>query len=282
MWPSAIAYSILQGGNMQKKHQPYDSKMANHVTAVVFIHGILEGPEQFCDLIVPLEENYSVYNLLLPGHGGSGKEFAKSSMRQWQQHLDDTIIRLERRYKNIILVGHSMGCLLAIQTAIEFPQKIRGLFLLAVPLHIRLTMTAVKNSLGVAFGHVGEEDVIGLAAQKACSVSRSSLVTYITWLPRYLELLKKSRLARNQLWRLHLPVMIFQSSHDELISVKSIHALQKLPYATVQLCPSSGHFYYVPEERRKIVRNLCSFVALTADSNKLFSPAYGSENERHS
>ena len=38
--------------------------------AVVFLHGILESPAQFADFMDSVPPYCSVYNLLLPGHGG--------------------------------------------------------------------------------------------------------------------------------------------------------------------------------------------------------------------
>ena len=67
--------------NLKKKvaHQPFSCELEGATTAVIFIHGILEGPYQFHGLAEKiLDQGMSSFGILLPGHGGSAREFAKS------------------------------------------------------------------------------------------------------------------------------------------------------------------------------------------------------------
>ena len=93
---------------MQTVHSEYKYKSSSD-TVLVFTHGIQGSPMQFNKIINSLKGEYSIENLLLPGHGNSVKEFVNSSLDEWQKCLDNRIELLEKEYKNIILVGHSMG-----------------------------------------------------------------------------------------------------------------------------------------------------------------------------
>lgn len=135
---------------MAAVHSEYCFQARHSDTVIVFIHGFLGSPTQFKYMIDKLNGDYSVENLLLPGHGGTIKEFAASRMTQWQSYADERIRSLQNDYQNIILVAHSLGCLLSVQAALSYPEKIRGLFLLAMPLKIRIGLPFVGNRFGQA------------------------------------------------------------------------------------------------------------------------------------
>ncbi len=240
-------------------HKPYYALNKNSQTLVVFIHGILESPNQFNDLMTVLDDNISVVNILLPGHGGSGKDFAKSSMSQYKSHLHDILSPLINQYESVILVGHSMGTLLAIDYATTYPKHIKSLFLLAVPTRIRLTQKGAINSLKVGFNLTNSNDVILTAAKQAYSIEPSSLLTYLTWAPRYVELFIESYQTRTRLKMLTHPHYIFQSTHDEFVHPRSTRDFQNEDHVT--LLKDSGHFYYAPHDRQHILQTFKAFIA---------------------
>ena len=95
-------------------HQPFSYKVKDATTAVIFIHGILEGPFQFHELATKaLEQGMATFGILLPGHGKSAEDFANSNRQQWINYVDKVIKEISQNYPNIILVGHSMGALLS-------------------------------------------------------------------------------------------------------------------------------------------------------------------------
>jgi alpha-beta hydrolase superfamily lysophospholipase len=44
-------------------------------------------------------------------------------MLQWQEYVDERVRRMQAEYENVFLVGHSMGSLLALQTAVSTRKK---------------------------------------------------------------------------------------------------------------------------------------------------------------
>ncbi|MDP4152498.1 MAG: alpha/beta hydrolase [Bacillota bacterium] len=176
---------------MEYKHIEYHYKLEKSDTVIVFIHGIQGSPLQLDYLIQMLNGLYSIENLLLPGHGKTAYDFRKSSMAQWQNYVDESVKKLQSEYKNIILVGHSMGCLLSVQSGISYPNQIRGLFLIAMPLNIHIKYSYIKNNLLAAFCKTDKNEIVA-AARKGNSVSTSNPFEYVACIPRYIELLKKS------------------------------------------------------------------------------------------
>ena len=84
------------------------------------------------------ELGFAASSLLLPGHGGTGEEFARSSRQQWLEYVNAEIARYKKNYNSIILVGHSMGSLLSFLTYMESPEQIIGIVAIDTPLYVRV------------------------------------------------------------------------------------------------------------------------------------------------
>ena len=245
---------------METKHSEYHYKSETSDTVIVFIHGIQGSPLQFDFLIETLNGIYSIENLLLPGHGKTVREFIKSNIVQWQSYVDERVKKLQEEYKNIILVGHSMGCLLSVQSAITYPQHIRGLFLIAMPLNIHMSYPFIKNNLNVAFSKNDRTEIIA-AARNGNSISASNPFEYLVGAPRYVELLKKSQSTRELLKEVELPMVIVQSANDEIVSNKSLRHVEKMHNIKVIIASNSGHYYYSHEAKEHISKILMGFIA---------------------
>ena len=245
---------------MDSKHIEYHFKAETSDAVIVFIHGIQGSPLQFDFIIEKLNGAYSIENLLLPGHGKTASDFRSSTMTQWQNYVDERVEKLQKEYKHIILVGHSMGGLLSIQSAVSYPEQIRGLFLIALPLRIRVSYPCIKNSLCVAFSKKDTNEIIA-AARKGNSISASNPFEYLAGIPRYIELLKKSKSTRALLEKLPLPIVIVHSANDELVSNKSLNYAKDKDNIEVITVNDSGHYYYSQGAQEKISDTLEEFIA---------------------
>ncbi len=228
-------------------------------TVIVFTHGIMGSPVQFADLAEMLDQRYSYDNLLLPGHGKRFKDYAQSRMSQWQGYVDERVMALAARYDNIILVGHSMGGLLSIQTTLSQPDKIRGLFLLALPLKIRIRLFFITRGLRILLQPNSLDPRI-IAAKTASSIPIGSWLDQIWGIPRVIELLVKSRGIRKRVNGVLLPLEVLLSRHDEIVSVNSAGCLKSLTNAEVTMLEDSGHYDYSPEDRVKVQNEFLQFV----------------------
>ena len=153
---------------------------------VLFIHGFLGSPEHFEKFIELVPKDYGIYNVLLYGHGGTVKDFSSASMKIWKSQILKILKELDEKYKEIIIVSHSMGTLFSYSLAIKYPEKIKTMLLLATPLKIGLKWTACVNSLKSLFGIISDDDEVGKAYNKAHSVRLNlKLWEYIGWIPRY-------------------------------------------------------------------------------------------------
>lgn len=222
--------------------------------AVVFLHGILESPAQFADLMDSVPPYCSVYNLLLPGHGGDPQAFAGSGVEKWRSFVLDWISRLSGSHRRVVIAGHSMGALLAMEAAVRFPESMAGLFLMAVPLKIRVRPGGFSNAFRILRGRIREDDPIAPAVRRTFALDGYvPLRIAVRWIPRYLELFRMARQDRRIPESLECPVMVYQSGKDEFVGRSSAKYLKNVPHVTVRTAAHSRHFDYIPEERRELL-----------------------------
>ncbi len=241
------------------KHKEYKRLVADSDTAILFVHGILGTPDHF-DRFLPLVPNtVSVYNLLLDGHGKAPLDFARSSMQNWEAQVKRIVDHLCATHERIYIVAHSMGSLLAIEQAIA-NQKVRGMFLLAVPLKLFIKPKMIVNSLKVYFDKIGS-DPVALAAKNCCGVSRDkNLFHYIGWIPRFFELFGKIRRTRSLLPALKTPCCVYQSSRDEMVSIRSVKYLENNFMICIKKLKNSGHYYYDKEDMQFLLSEFSEFI----------------------
>lgn len=223
-------------------------------TAVLFLHGILGSPRHFDNrlpLVQLVPEKWSVYSVLLPGHGGTAVTFSAATMEDWKKYVWAKFEYLASTHKNVVLVGHSMGTLFAIQLAIEKGEKIPFLFLIAAPICPQVSFSAVQHSVGLVFPHQHGDPRIRRAMSAASGVKLTKkLWKYIPWVPNFWDLLAEARKTKQMLPELRTKAIVFQSEEDELVSRRSEEYLRQCPSAQVTVLVGSTHFYYTGPEIR--------------------------------
>lgn len=235
-------------------HQEYIRIVPGAKTAVLFIHGIVGTPDHFDMLIPRVPKDWSIYNILLDGHGKRVDDFSQSSMKKWKAQVWGVFDSLCGSHEKVIIAAHSMGTLFAISLALERPEKVPFLFLMAVPVRVGLRWFGVVNSVKVALNIVDDSKPLEAATRAACSIQTDPwLWKYIRWIPRYLELFREIRLTRKLLPELKVPCYTFQSQRDELVSNRAGKVLEESGVVQVEYLANSGHFYYAREDKERLV-----------------------------
>lgn len=234
-------------------HQEYKRIVTGAGTAVLFVHGILGTPNHFSQLLPLVQsvpEEWSVYNVLLDGHGGSVEDFARTSMKKWKSQVWEVFHALAEEHERVIIVAHSMGTLFAIQLALEHPEKVSFLFLIACPLRPGLRLFGIANMMRLVFGKIRGDHPIEVATSMVCGVNTTrKLWKYIAWVPRFLELFAEIYRTEKHIGELDVPCVSYQSEKDELVRSCSRRILDKFGTVEVHNLLRSTHFYYHPEDQ---------------------------------
>ena len=237
-------------------HEEYIRMTPGADTAVLFIHGIVGSPNHFVTQIPLVDlvlEDWSVYNLLLDGHGMGVEDFSKTSMKKWKEQVWRVFDDLAANHKHVIIAAHSMGTLFAMQLAQEHPEKVPFLFLLAVPMRPWMKFSGAINCLRLAFGLTREDHPLEVALRDASGVKTTWKVwKYIGWIPRFMELFREIHRTEKVMGCLSVPCVAWQSEKDELVSGRSRNILDKYSAIEVRTLQDSGHFYYDPKDQNAV------------------------------
>ena len=96
-------------------------------SAVVLLHGFLEGHWMWCDISAELAKKHRVITVDLPGHGKSECIGYVHSMDEMAEAVKAVVNHLGVRRSD--LIGHSMGGYVALAYAEHFPDDLRSLTL---------------------------------------------------------------------------------------------------------------------------------------------------------
>lgn len=233
-------------------HREYIRLVPGADTAVLFLHGIAGTPRHF-DARLPLvhlvPENWSVYTVLLPGHGGSVEDFSAATMQHWKQYVWGTFDSLAETHQRVILVGHSMGTLFALQLAMEKQERIPFLLLIAAPLCPRLSLSSVIHSWSLIFaGNRGLSEKENAMYQCGSVTLTRKLWKYIPWSRNFLSLLVEANRTKRAMPHLQTKCVAIQSRHDELVARRSAKFLKNCTCVQCYELQKSTHFSYAPDE----------------------------------
>ncbi len=239
-------------------HEPY-RRMTGADTVVLCVHGIQGSPAQFRWLVESLPESVDYQCLLLPGHGGTTREFAGADDKAWRNCVQEAAHELRARYKRVIYVGHSMGCLLGILAAVRAGVRFDGMLLMACPLALRPTVRYAANNWKAAVQKTPSNRWVR-AAQEANSVSAAHPIAYLSCIKPYIGLFRLMAEARGALPQLNAPVIAVHSEMDEIVSIRSLGLLERKAQAQTMIAEESGHFLYSDKARGKITGELLGLI----------------------
>lgn len=234
-------------------HKPFRRIVPGAECAVLFIHGIVSTPRFFDDFVAVVPPDWSVHSLLLPGHGGTVRDFGRSSAKVWAAHVRTSLDELCAGHQRVYIVAHSLGTLLGIREAVRNDGRIAGMLLLCVPLRIFPKPSAlIHNTL----------KGIGLAENTAAlhtyygTEQDWRVWRYVGWIPRYLELFQESAAARRELPRLKVPCRVYMAAQDELVSLRGEKDMQSNPAITLARLPDSHHHEFAPADKAQLLEAL--------------------------
>jgi len=191
---------------------------------VLLIHGFGEFLEVWGYNISPLSGHFTVYALDLPGHGLSEEPRADYTLDYAARFVTDFMKTLE--IERASLVGHSLGGLLCLKVAIDFPEKVNKLVLVdsgglsrEAPLIYRLATLPV---LGKAILKPTLETVIKHGMKKGFY---NPAIIARDWVDLSYKYLKMPKLKRT-LWNLIRSNASIDGLHPEVIVTDKLHLVR--------------------------------------------------------
>ncbi|MFQ5848049.1 MAG: alpha/beta fold hydrolase [Candidatus Methylomirabilales bacterium] len=209
---------------------------------LVLVHGSGCSADAWRFQVDGLSRNLEVIALDLPGHGGT-KPVPDPSIRRYASTVTDLLQHIGGR--RVFLGGHSMGGAVALQVALDHPELLKGLILVATTAYLdTLALTpdillwaaaAVPHKFkGMFFSKTVREEALAIARN---DVRRCGLETVLGDFAacRDFDL-------RRQLKDLTLPALILCGSEDRITPPRhSARLHEEIPSSSFVLIPKAGH-----------------------------------------
>ncbi len=196
----------------------------------------------------------------LPGHGSHAKDLAKTRFADWVAGAESAYQEMAARGP-VIVAGISMGSLLAARLAIEHPERVRGLVMLANAAWLRPPLAFALRAgawlrLPDFLMKKGGSDIADVEA-------RQSQISY-TADPVHaaIDLERSGRALRERLAQVRCPTLILHGALDRVCPVENAWRVANLIGTSdvrVVILPRSHHIVTRDVERRDVARELRDF-----------------------
>jgi alpha-beta hydrolase superfamily lysophospholipase len=145
-----ISGTFIGKGGVELYFQKWTKEKPSGI--LVIIHGVGEHSGRYRNIIRELEKkSISIYSFDLRGHGRSGGK--RGHIDSFMDYIEDIrifikLIRGEHEKLPILMLGHSMGGLIALKYLLEHPKDLRGLILSSPYLKLAVKVPGWKSFPG--------------------------------------------------------------------------------------------------------------------------------------
>ncbi|HEY7608114.1 MAG TPA: alpha/beta fold hydrolase [Alphaproteobacteria bacterium] len=220
---------------------------------VLFLHGIGGNRDSFADELRRLAKSWRALAWDMPGYGAS-PAIAPLTFEALAQAVI-AVLDAERAEK-AVLVGHSLGGMIAQETAARFPQRVSGLVLFATSAVFGGRDDTFKNEFlaqrlapldaGKTMPEIAEELTKGLFGPHPPEAARRRAIASMAAIPAAayraaLEcIVTFNRL--DDLARIACPTLVLAAEHDTLAPPKTMERMAaRIPGATYRCIAGAGH-----------------------------------------
>jgi pimeloyl-ACP methyl ester carboxylesterase len=240
-------------GTLRRPYKLYSKDHGGNGPVVVLLHGIAASSDDLREVVAALQDHYHIITIDLLGFGRSPKpQWAQYHMSTHIRHIEAALSRIYPRGE-FILIGHSLGSLLATRLARRHPHRVARLLLLSPPVYPPLntiTSPAARRRTALYFRlykflrlhpRVSAKNFERL--KRILPLPRSVVRNPATWLPfeRTLEHCIEQQTIMADITAVRLPVDIFYGTLDGVIVPYNIEALEHLQGVSVHRLPRQNH-----------------------------------------
>lgn len=223
---------------------------------VLFLHGIGTSGAAWDDVVKGVPKDVSIIAVDLLGFGKSpNPEWAKYSASTQTRSLIATLLKLNIQQR-LIVVGHSMGALVAVELAKRYPLIVKSLILCSPPFYEDIEKKflpnrdrALKDVYRLAKNHPERFATVATLAAKYKLVEKTVNVTTEN-VAAYMAALESSIINQTSLQdvkRLHKPIYILHGALDPVVIKKNLDGIVKAnPRAELTVVYLAGHSLVEP------------------------------------
>lgn len=219
-------------------------------TACLVLHGFGGGPYEVAPLAAHLEAlGYEVAMPVLAGHTSTSQAMRKATYRDWIASAEGEVIRLHESGKEIVIIGFSMGGLLAFHLASIHP--VRAIVTINTPIYYWNLRQVMRNL---------DEDrrKRSLANTKRYLEAKKS-----SPIPSMFQFLRLLHQTKKKLPEVSCPLLVIQAEDDDTVRRRSVgyirtHSASK--EVMTRFFPEGGHVILLSPQAHEVISLVTGFL----------------------
>ncbi|MDD9270899.1 alpha/beta hydrolase [Paenibacillus sp. GCM10023248] len=220
------------------------------------IHGFTGSPSEFRRIGYELkDQGYTIQAVRLPGHGTSPEDMIRTGWTDWYGHVLESYDKLANTCKSVVVMGHSMGGLLALKLAVE--RQVAGVISLATPIYLTSRKSALAFVVQYFVKYINKKPrAFSTILDESCAYTKTPIRCVVS-------LRKLLRHVKKLLPRVAVPVWIGQGNRDGVVHRDSAAYLYERIRSTVKelrYYPKSSHGLLLDQEREHVYADISAFI----------------------
>jgi pimeloyl-ACP methyl ester carboxylesterase len=253
--PSGIKLHYVEQGNEQG-------------IPIILLHGFTDSWHSYETVLPQLSSNLHVFALTQRGHGNSDKPFTGYHPKDFA--ADIAAFMNEKKISAAFIAGHSMGGMIAMQFALDFPEKVKGLVIIGSDASFKdnpgvsefsAEINKLSDTVGPEFADAFQQSTCAHPVDPAyykVLVGESLKVPPFVWKAAMNGIIKTD--LRSQLNKIQAPVLIVWGDKDGFCTKAGQDAmLREMPQARLLIYEETGHALHW-EEPKKFAADLTAFI----------------------
>jgi 3-oxoadipate enol-lactonase len=225
-------------------------RISGQSVPLVFVHGFTTTSEFWKEQAEDLSKSYRVIRINLPGHGASPSPTSRS------YRIEDFVEDVARVFQDLsvdraVLIGLSMGGIIAQKIAVKYPHLVKALVLVDTTSH-GIGADATADAFLAAVDKRGAEKAIQDLSDLSFGSSASPAL--VEWARREViqtpEFVARAAIrsisdadTRSSLSQIKVPTLVIAGEEDRVTPPRESEILAKgISSSTLSIIPKAGHF----------------------------------------
>jgi carboxylesterase len=257
----AISALVDHRANYAPIEVPLRSPPKSDKIGVLLLHGFTSDLATVSGLCPYLERSGIRYEMpVLRGHGTRYQDLKGVTARDWYVDAEQALIELWNWVDRVVVVGLSMGGLVALELGMRHPDKIAGVVTVAACLKFADPLAHLSPLLAKVVKYWPSPESFNDPSRRALCRNYPRFAT-----DAFAALYQYSRQIASRLPELHVPIRILQSKKDQIVAPEAANIIYERvssPHRGIVWYQESGHEMMQDLEAERVFRDIMEFIHL--------------------
>ena len=226
---------------------------------VLLLHGFTSSKDTVDGLIPFLDKQNIPYERpILRGHGTRYQDMRGTTARDWYTDAEHALLSLCNQVDKVIVVGLSMGGLVALDLGMRHADKIAGIVTVAAALKFKDPLAPLTGAISKLVHYWPSPNSFNDPNLKAKCTNYSKFPT-----DAFASLYEYAQTIKKRLPELHVPIRILQSKKDQIVSPDAANIIYEKvssPIREIIWFEKSGHEMMQDLEANDVFPKIMEFI----------------------